>query len=214
MEEATREKPLNSILSNCLSSIFLWEFLRFCCLGVLIEGEDCRERHTTLCGRLFFFVGIQGINLQSSPIRGPEYYKESMTEPNYEKSNLITIISYELVHIGIYTYGYHWVPIISTLPSSWCGVGTEYQFCRKKIMASFGHGFSEEVRQLMLRWDIEKMECFWHDMFMNKVAVNFDMFGQLMKNKIVGILDSFSVIWKSNVDPKIRTPNSRRRWWR
>ena len=81
-----------------------------------------------------------------------------------------------------------------TRSNSRCFSRKHWEFAKKKLKPSGGVSLGEEVRKLQSRRDERKRDRGRLQMLVNKVTINLNMFRPLMKDSIVGILNSTAFI--------------------
>ena len=59
---------------------------------------------------------------------------------------------------------------------------------------SLTQSFGEDVRKLFGGWSVARLDDTRHDMFSNKVTIDFNMFGTFMKNQVVSNMNGGPVV--------------------
>lgn len=88
---------------------------------------------------------------------------------------------------------------------------TNYQFGSKNIGVELRHSLGEEISQLILGAYMTEMDNARRDILTNGAAVNTNVFGLLVKNKICCNLDGTRVVYIERSETNKKTPSSRRR---
>ena len=105
---------------------------------------------------------------------------------------------------------------ILTPPSNWCRRINKHQFANQELMLRSWECFSENVGNLQIRGDVRKADDIALVFISNKMAINLNVFGALMKYWIFSNTNCSSImcidrcctscmktdIWKSPAKPK------------